>query len=295
METRILIVVFGLFALGALAIAAIQWLAAERAPSGLWRLYALQVVIVAVILLPGYLGGWWWLAALVLLGLRAQYEFLELYGIATLAAPSLAAQVLGAGVIIAAGLVGPATAASIAGLGLAGLLALELRRQSNLPPSGSPVAALSLLFPVAALAHLALFDRAGEAFAWLALLYIVVEVNDSFAYLSGRAFGKRKLLPQLSPNKTVLGLLAGLASALLVGLALNAYVFALPWHLAIGAVAVIAAGGLAGDVATSALKRRAGRKDFAPVLEAHGGILDIYDSLFVAAPCFLAYRQWLLT
>jgi len=291
METRILVVVFGLFAIGAVVVAALPRLAGQQMSSSrLWRLYGLELVIVAAILLPAYLGGAWWLAALVLLGLRAQYEFLELHAAAPLSSRSVAAQALGAAVILAAGLAGAAIAAGLAALGtIALLLAGRVR-----PAGANQAAAFSLLFPIAALAHLALFERLAEAFAWLAMIYIVVEVNDSFAYLCGRAFGRRRLLPRLSPSKTVLGLLAGLAAALAVGLALNAYVFALPWPAALAAVVVIVAGGLAGDFATSALKRRAGRKDFAPVLQAHGGVLDIYDSLLFAAPPFLVYHTWLI-
>lgn len=290
MESRILIALAVLFALGALLVATLQRLGgADR----LWRLFALQALIVAVILLPAYLGGWWWIAALLGLGLRAQYELLELRGASALAPRALAAQVFGAAVILAAGLVGAATAAGIAALSFAALLATGLKSEDDAGQRARHAAAFSLLFPVIALAHLALFDGLADAFAWLALLYIVVEVNDSIAYLTGRTFGKRRLLPRLSPNKTVLGLVAGVAAALVAGMSLNAYVFQLRWDFAVTLVLVSVAGGLAGDLATSALKRQAGRKDFATVLEAHGGVLDIYDSLFVAAPLFLACHRWL--
>lgn len=282
MDSRILIVVLGLFALGAALIAALQRLAGpERAPERLWRLFGLQVAIVAAVLLPAYLGGAVWLALLVLLGLRAQYELIELEGVAPTSPPALAALALGAAAVLAAGLAGPASAALVVGLGFAWLV------------WASRAAALSLLFPAAAIAHLALFGRLADGFAWLALVYILVEVNDTAAYLFGRAFGSRRVLPRLSPNKTWTGLMAGLAAALLAALALNAYVFALAWGQAALIALVTVAGGLAGDLYTSALKRRAGRKDFAPVLAAHGGVLDIYDSLLFAAPCLLALLHWL--
>lgn len=289
MARDILIVVALLFALGAVLIALLRRLAGPaRAPDRLWRLYGLQLLIAASVLLPAYLGGDVWLAALLLLALRAQYEFLELHAVGARTVEAVAAQALGGLAVLAAAIVGAGTAALLLGLGLAALLVL-----TRVAAARPAVAAAGLLFPAAAIAALALYDRLADGFAWLALVYILVEVNDSFAYLFGRAFGERRLLPRLSPNKTWLGLAAGLAAALAVGLALNAWIYAMPWGRAVAVIVVIAAGALAGDLLTSGLKRRAGRKDFAPVLAAHGGVLDIYDSLLLAAPLFLLAERWL--
>lgn len=115
------------------------------------------------------------------------------------------------------------------------------------------------------------------------LTVFCVWATDSFAFFVGRAFGRRKLAPKLSPGKTVEGAFGGLVASLLVGalfghLLLNAA----GWGLAVGSVAGIL--GQAGDLFESALKREAGVKDFGSLMPGHGGALDRFDSLLFVAP-----------
>jgi phosphatidate cytidylyltransferase len=109
---------------------------------------------------------------------------------------------------------------------------------------------------------------------------------DTAAYAVGRAIGRRKLCPGVSPGKTVEGALAALvAPAVLISAA--GYRLGLPLHHGIilgGGIGVV---GQAGDLFESMLKRRAGAKDSGTLLPGHGGILDRFDSLLFAAP--LAY------
>jgi phosphatidate cytidylyltransferase len=116
--------------------------------------------------------------------------------------------------------------------------------------------------------------------------------NDSFAYFVGRAFGKHKLIPRVSPGKTVEGSAGALAGTILVAVAYTWVLNRFPgYHLGLlqaalfGAVVSVAA--VVGDLAESLLKRDAGVKDSGTLLPGHGGALDRFDSLFFTLP--LAY------
>jgi len=110
--------------------------------------------------------------------------------------------------------------------------------------------------------------------------------GDAAAYYGGRAFGRHKLAPTISPNKTVEGSIIGLAGSVLAGIGLGS---SLPgFSITFLALACFAAGiaGQLGDLAESALKRSAGVKDSSSLLPGHGGMLDRLDSLMFAAPVF---------
>ena len=115
-------------------------------------------------------------------------------------------------------------------------------------------------------------------------IFILIWVNDSFAYIVGRAIGRNKLFSRVSPKKTIEGALGGIVFAL--G---TAYMFAkyepiispLQWVLL--ALVIVVAGSL-GDLIESKLKRAAGVKDSGAILPGHGGMLDRLDSLVFAAP-----------
>jgi phosphatidate cytidylyltransferase len=108
---------------------------------------------------------------------------------------------------------------------------------------------------------------------------------DSGAYFAGRSLGKNKLLPRVSPKKTWEGLAGGLAAALLLAWGLGQFFsqdFS-PQQWLVLAVSTTLAGTL-GDLAESVLKRSLDLKDSGSLLPGHGGFLDRFDGLFVAAP-----------
>jgi len=121
---------------------------------------------------------------------------------------------------------------------------------------------------------------------WFLLLIMLTEANDIMQALVGRRFGRNKLAPIVSPNKTWEGFAGGLVSTLLLA------VFIAPWltPLMVWQAAVIglltSVAGLAGDLNISALKRDAGVKDSGTLLPGQGGILDRIDSLTFTAPLF---------
>lgn len=124
-------------------------------------------------------------------------------------------------------------------------------------------------------------------------LFLVTKGSDTCAYLVGRSFGRKKLIPRISPAKTREGLAGGLAGALIGGL-LAFYWFRsccamppLPHVLLLSAVMGLAA--IPGDLVESILKRDAGVKDVAAYLPGLGGVLDVIDSVLFTAPILYFY------
>jgi phosphatidate cytidylyltransferase len=114
--------------------------------------------------------------------------------------------------------------------------------------------------------------------------------SDIGAFFVGRAFGKRKLMPSVSPGKTVAGAVGGLAATVLVGWLYARFVLTPSTQLAFvrGGVIVFAllvsAAAQIGDLAESLLKREAGMKDSSHIIPGHGGVLDRFDSLLFVLP-----------
>ena len=124
---------------------------------------------------------------------------------------------------------------------------------------------------------------------WLALVVGVVASADIGAFFGGRAIGRHRLAPAVSPGKTWEGVLCGLLLALLVGAVAARWLGVAghdwPWWLALMVVTGFA--GVLGDLGESMIKRARGVKDSGSVLPGHGGVLDRVDSLSAALPVFV--------
>ncbi|HEY5074167.1 MAG TPA: phosphatidate cytidylyltransferase, partial [Pyrinomonadaceae bacterium] len=119
----------------------------------------------------------------------------------------------------------------------------------------------------------------------LSFFFLVIMGSDSAAYYGGRAFGKHKLAPSVSPGKTWEGAVAGMLASLLVAAGAHYWFFPeLPTKFALALAAVMNVISVIGDLTESALKRSAGAKDTAKILPGHGGVLDRIDSLLFNAP-----------
>lgn len=124
---------------------------------------------------------------------------------------------------------------------------------------------------------------------WLMYVFILVWCADSGAYFVGRKFGKTKMAPNVSPNKTMQGLYGGLTVGMGVALFISMYWLkytgsVLLVFMLLSAMTIMAS--VLGDLFESMLKRRAGIKDSGTVLPGHGGVLDRIDSLLSAMPIF---------
>jgi phosphatidate cytidylyltransferase len=127
------------------------------------------------------------------------------------------------------------------------------------------------------------------------VLYLVflTQFNDVAQFLFGKAFGRHKVVPKVSPNKTWEGLLGGVATTVVLAVVLAPWLTPLLRHEAMAAGVMIGLGGFLGDIIISALKRDLGIKDSGSLLPGHGGILDRIDSLTYTAPLFFHYVFYL--
>ncbi|OCG22283.1 MULTISPECIES: phosphatidate cytidylyltransferase [unclassified Gilliamella] len=130
---------------------------------------------------------------------------------------------------------------------------------------------------------------------WLLYVFVLVWATDSGAYFAGRAFGKHKLAPQVSPGKTVEGFIGGVSVAIGISIITYFYNFfnmSFAMFLISSLLAILAS--VLGDLTESMFKREAGIKDSGHLIPGHGGILDRVDSLTAAVPVFMAFSFHLL-
>lgn len=137
---------------------------------------------------------------------------------------------------------------------------------------------LYALVPAVALLWTRLLSGGAAFVLWA---FVVTWATDIFAYLVGRSFGGPKLAPSISPNKTWSGLAGGVIGATILGGLLSRWL-GLPDSFLLAAP-LFAVAAQAGDLAESALKRRAGAKDAGSLLPGHGGVMDRLDGLVPVA------------
>ncbi|MCG2584088.1 phosphatidate cytidylyltransferase [Massilia sp. TS11] len=153
------------------------------------------------------------------------------------------------------------------------------------------------------LAIIALFQHSS---LYLLSVMVIVWAADIGAYFSGKAFGKRKLAPSISPGKSWEGAIGGLLIVLVLAVATvlfggtllaDSFVVRLQaawgWIGLVGVLSLLVAFSVAGDLFESQLKRRAGRKDSSSLLPGHGGVLDRIDALIPVLPMAALITTWL--
>jgi phosphatidate cytidylyltransferase len=131
-----------------------------------------------------------------------------------------------------------------------------------------------------------------QAAGWVTFLFASIWIIDTAAYYFGWQWGKNKLSPAISPNKTVVGFIGGFAGGILTA-GVFSFIF-LPdvgFIKLIAPALVIAFFGQLGDLVESIFKREASVKDSSNLIPGHGGILDRFDSLVFAAPALLIYLR----
>ena len=137
-----------------------------------------------------------------------------------------------------------------------------------------------------------------DAIYFILLILCFAWGGDTFAYFAGRAFGKHKLAPIVSPNKTVEGAIGGICGSMLIGViatviygmlsgryaAFTVEVTVRHYLVVVGMGAIASVLGILGDLFASAVKRQVGIKDYGTIFPGHGGILDRFDSVMFIAP-----------
>jgi len=127
----------------------------------------------------------------------------------------------------------------------------------------------------------------------LSFFFLVLLGSDTGAYYTGRALGKHKLAPAISPGKTWEGVAGGVVAALAMAALSHFWFFReLPLKWALPLALVMTVLGILGDLTESALKRGAGSKDAAKLLPGHGGVLDRLDSLLFNAPLIYYFGRF---
>lgn len=156
-----------------------------------------------------------------------------------------------------------------------------------------------VLYPSLGLGALVLLRQGGtvangSAAGWVIFLFATVWIVDTAAYFLGMAFGKRKLSPVVSPKKTVVGFVSGFAGAPLAALLLKlTFLKEVDFLHLLWPALVIALVGQLADLAESLFKREVDVKDSSRLIPGHGGALDRFDSVMLAAPAVYLLLEYL--
>ncbi len=154
------------------------------------------------------------------------------------------------------------------------------------------------VFGLSHMAYLLTLQRVGDTLAngrtLVLFLVFVVEMSDVLQYIWGKTLGRHPIIPTVSPNKTWEGFAGGIASAMLLSLAIR---FLTPFSIreTLMVALFITVAGFFGGAVMSAVKRDFGVKDFGSVIPGHGGMLDRVDSLCYSAPIFFHYVRYFYT
>ena len=260
----------------------------------LFKRYFSWLVIVPLLLIPILLGAAWTIAGVCILSLLCYREYARATG---LFREKLVSLLVTVGILVINFAVldhwygffqalTPLTVASIAALTI-----LSDRPKGYIQRVALGVFGFTLFGTC--LAHLGYFANDANYRPMLIMVFLCVEANDVFAFLAGKTFGRRKLAPNTSPNKTVAGSVGALVlTALLVyvlgGSIFRGTVLDSPAHL-LGLGVIISAVGQLGDLMLSSIKRDLGLKDMGVLIPGHGGLLDRFDSIILVAPAVFHY------
>jgi len=256
-----------------------------RSARGMVKRYLAWGMILPPVVLPLIISRTLFQVVVLLLSLQCLREFTRATGLWADRGMTRLAYVLTAAMYVPIFLGRPEIhqAVPLVALGLL-VLAPIVRGQYDQMLQKVSLTALGVLYFGWFLSHLALLRSFEHGIAYVFYLMVLVECNDAFGYLWGSWLGRRKLTPQISPNKTVEGAALGVLSVVGVAALLRQV---LP---SVGGVAMVLLGGLvavlglAGDLVVSVIKRDLRVKDMGAAIPGHGGVLDRCDSMILAAP-----------
>lgn len=176
------------------------------------------------------------------------------------------------------------------------MLVCELYRRGENPAANVGVTLLGICYVALPLTLMAYIPFVGR-YAWnpwtMLFFVFIIWANDVFAYLVGMAFGRHRLFERLSPKKSWEGFFGGVAGALVMGYVASRCMGE-AWWVWIGLALVTAVTGVLGDLVESMFKRAAGVKDSGTIIPGHGGILDRFDAMLLAAPFVVVYLWFVL-
>jgi len=260
----------------------------------LWRRYWSWAVLIPVLLTPILLGAFWTIVGIGALSIFCYREYARAVGLFREKLLSL---------LIVVGIVAITFAvldhwynffSALTPLAIATLIAAAILQDE--PKGYIQRVALSILgFGLfgTCMGHIGYMANDEDYRPRVILLLLSVEANDVFAFLSGKTLGRRKLCPNTSPNKTIAGALGALVLTTLLVTGVGWFVFAgtdlQSWPLLALLGALVSLSGQLGDLALSSIKRDLGLKDMGVLIPGHGGLLDRFDSLLLAAPVYFHF------
>jgi len=260
----------------------------------------LRRILTALVAAPialglAYLGGIPFAVLIALIGLVGQAEFYRMAR-SVEAEPNVTGGLVLGTLVVAACAWPFAWPLAVLWLLLFVMLAPFLLPQAQFLPSFATTLT-GAVYPTGLLGGLVLLREARSATVsdetafWLVVLtFLLVWATDVFAYYVGGAVGSRPLAPSISPNKTWEGTLGGLGAAAVVGAVLKLTVLGLLGWPHVVAIVLIGGGiSQVGDLMESQLKRSVGADDSSDLLPGHGGVLDRFDAMAVAAPVLYLY------
>lgn len=252
-------------------------------------------VLSAIVLLAIVVGTIWFLppaATVALAAIAAGLAFVEYAHLAAALGAEVPRLLTGAAVVGACLAVGGVLPADVVLLGaflVIGAFAVLSRRPDPSVLRDVAASVLPLVYLGLPLGSLAAIRVLGGREAVMLLLVTIV-VSDSAQYYTGRAFGRRKLAPAISPKKTIEGAAGGvvLGTAAMTFGGLQLFPGAGALRVLVASIAVVLAG-IAGDLFESLIKRSAGVKDSSHLIPGHGGVLDRIDSWLFAGPVYYMF------
>ena len=218
------------------------------------------------------------------IGAVAAIGLYEYFAMAFPSAPRERAVGIACGLVVAAGVISRRPELWGGGIALAVMVGFlfPLLQQDDLPGSVQRIGLLLLgaLYVGFFVPHMVLLRGLPDGWRWVLFTVYVAMGSDSGGYFAGRAWGRRKLMPAVSPSKTVEGALGAVGGAVVIALGSRALFFRqLGGGEAVALAVAISVLAQFGDLGESALKRAFGAKDSGWIIPGHGGILDRLDSL----------------
>ena len=221
------------------------------------------------------------------------YEFYNVTGLISKKSPALYAGVIFSIIINAAMILVGSKVLSYMGIAIAffafSLMVLNVFYHSKCTFTDASVSFLGATYVTTFFAHMFLIRELelGSILIWI--LFVCCWSTDSFAYFCGRAFGKHKLCPKISPQKTIEGAVGGVLACIMFALgylAIVAKINGMDVNYLNGIILALLASVFSqiGDLAASRIKREYGVKDFGNLIPGHGGILDRFDSALLISP-----------
>ena len=242
-------------------------------------------VFVPVILLAVFFGGWIFAALILAIAVLGGYEFGKMAEVNDFTFLPWIYYPSAAVIIVLAQLFAKTPGVVIAAvfLAFAAFMVLFILGKFELDEIALNVTAV-VYIPLTLSTAVLIRSGLGDGRYLLYLLLLIEWFTDSGAYFIGSALGRHKLMPRVSPNKSVEGAVGGVAAAVLAALILNVFTGLLPYGYIIVVAVLVSVAGQFGDLCESAVKRWAGVKDSGNLIPGHGGVLDRFDSMFFASP-----------